>query len=233
VIGPVARAAALAAVALLVPACNLTLTTDVQNPNPGAPQNPFVLQLPLDNATGISTTNTQFSWGPLDGATNYRLQIALGSAFTTILYDDATIMTTFVTLNLPLTSESDYYWRIYGIGAGPPVLAGGSPFHFMTLFPPPANPAQFFLQQPTGTGVSTTPTFGWTSSYGASRYWLQVDTSLLFAAPVVDLPNLHWNQVVSPAALIPSTTYYWRVTATNSFATTSSSPPSATFTTAP
>lgn len=227
------RAAALAAVALLVPACNLTFTTDVPTQPSGPPQNPFVLQIPLDNATGISTTNTQFAWGPLAGASGYRLQIAATSAFNPILYDDATISTTFVTVNLPFTRDTVYYWRIYGLGTGPQVLAGGSPFHFKTLIPPFANPGQFFLQQPVGNGVLTTPTFFWTSSYGASRYWLQVDTSLSFSAPVVDLPNLHWNQVVSPVALNPLTTYYWRVTASNSFATTASSPLWADFTTGP
>ena len=102
-----------------------------------------------------------------------------------------------------------------------------------TLFPPLSNPAQFFLQTPAGAGISTTPTFHWTSSSGASRYWLQVDTSLAFAAPLVDLANLHWNQVLCPVTLSPSTTYYWRVTAVNWFGSTVSSPVSASFTTAP
>ena len=169
--GPAARAAALAAIALLVPACNITFTGDEPLPGQGNPQNPFVLQIPLDNATGIWTTNTQFSWGPLPGATNYQIQISLTSTFVDVLYDDASITTTFVMLNIPITNDTVYYWRIYGLGGGAPVLAGGSPFHFKTLIPPLLTPAQFFLQIPAGAGVSTTPTFHWTSSAGASRYW--------------------------------------------------------------
>jgi hypothetical protein len=228
-----ARAAAVAAIALLVPACNITFTGEDPLPGTGPPQNPFALQIPLDNAIGISTTNTQFSWGPLPGAAAYRLQIALTPAFADVLYDDATITTTFVTVSIPITHETVYYWRVYGIVGASQTPAAGSPFHFKTILPPLANPAQFFLQLPAGAGVSRTPTFHWTSSFGASRYWLQVDTSLLFDAPMIDLPNLHWNQVVSPVLLGPSTTYHWRVTASNSFAATNCSPASATFTTGP
>lgn len=228
-----ARAAALAAVAFFLPACNITFTGDGGTVAP-PPQNPFVLQTPIDNSTGVPPTNPQFSWSPLAGATNYRIQIALSASFSDILYDDASITTTSVFLNLPFTNETVYYWRVYGMDAGGVgVLAGGSPFRFKTLLPPPAAPAQFFLVSPVLAGTSRTPTFTWTSSSGASRYWLQVDTSPGFATLVVDLPNLHWNQAASPVTLNPSTTYYWRVTASNGWSTTVSSPTSASFITAP
>src|SRR5437868_4475038 len=63
-----ARAAALLAIALLVPACNLSFTNDVPVDLSPAPQNPFALQIPLNNANGVFPTNTQFAWGPMPDA---------------------------------------------------------------------------------------------------------------------------------------------------------------------
>ena len=56
------RTLGLLAVVLLVPACNLTITTDDPVAIP-PPQDPFTLQVPLDGQTGVWPTNTQLAWG--------------------------------------------------------------------------------------------------------------------------------------------------------------------------
>lgn len=232
---PAARLATLLAIALLVPACNLRFSMDEPSGGPPLP-NPFTLQIPVDGSTGALTVNTQFAWGALSGAQSYQIQISLTSDFSQILYDETAILTPSVFVNAGLTHSTNYYWRVYGFKAsGPPELAGGSPYRFMTIPPPFAPPGQFFLQSPLGGPINAAPlpVFLWTISTGASVYSFQIDTSSTFMTPLADLPNLHQNQVTCPIALTASTTYYWRVTATNVNGQTWSMPLSGSFVTGP
>ncbi|MBI3856302.1 MAG: hypothetical protein HY293_11490, partial [Planctomycetes bacterium] len=68
---PTLRVVLLFAAALLIPACNLTYTSGDPFATSPAPQNPFVLQIPVDGQTGVWPTNTQFAWGAFPGATGY------------------------------------------------------------------------------------------------------------------------------------------------------------------
>ena len=86
------RAAALLAVALLIPACNFTFSGDDPFDNPQASQNPFTLQIPINGSTGVLTSNTQFAWSALPGAQSYTLQISLTSTFAEILYEQPNIL---------------------------------------------------------------------------------------------------------------------------------------------
>jgi hypothetical protein len=124
---------------------------------------------------------------------------------------------------------------VYGFTTGSTQLAGGSPYRFTTLPPPFAPPGQFFLQSPTGGPIARVPApvFLWSVSAGAVRYQIQVDTSSMFLNPQVDLPAVHYNSVTCPIALLPSTTYHWKVIAFNSSGQTASSPLSQSFTTGP
>ena len=232
---PIARGATLLAIALLVPACNLTFTSDDPFATSSTPQNPFTLQFPVDGATGVLTSNTQFAWGALAGAQSYELQISETPSFAQVLYDLPNITITSVFIQVGLTCQTTYYWRIFAHGAGPSVLAGGSPYRFTTIGPPFAPPGPFFLQSPVGGPIDRTagPIFSWTASSGASSYSLQVDVSPFFLTPVVDLSNLHFNEATCPILLAPQTTYNWRVIAINSFGQIDSSPSPAIFSTGP
>src|ERR1700682_1589596 len=112
--GSAARGATLLGVALLLPACNLTFTTDdpFANGSP-TPQIPFALQIPLNNANGVMPTNTQFAWGALAGAQSYELQISLTPDFARIPYRQPGITITSVFSTAALTTSSVYYWRVY------------------------------------------------------------------------------------------------------------------------
>jgi hypothetical protein len=229
------RAAALLAVSLLIPACNFTFSTDDQFSNPQAPQNPFVLQIPVDGSTGVLTSNTQFAWSALPGARSYTLQISLTSSFAEILYEQPNILIPSVFVAIGLTRSSTYYWRVYGYKSGSSELAGGSPYKFTTLPPPGlAAPSQFFTQSPIGGPIDVlpAPVFLWSISSEAMYYSFQLDTSNLFLNPV-DIHTVHYNQLTCPVALLKGTTYYWRVTAVNSFGVTAASPVTESFFTAP
>lgn len=227
------RTAALIAIALVVPACNITFTSNDPFGTPNPQQNPFVLQIPVDGSNGVLTIDTEFAWTDYAGAQSYELQISETSDFALILVDQASIMTTSVFIQAGLTNSSIYYWRVFAIGAFPPVLAGGSPFQFATFGPPFAPPLGFLLQSPTGGPVSRTPVFQWMISTGAVSYSLQVDVTSSFSSPLVDLSDIHFNEVACPVSLAPLTTYYWRVVAINPYGQVNSSPPFLTFTTGP
>lgn len=85
-------------------------------------------------------------------------------------------------------------------------------------------PAPSLLAPENGaTNVSTTPTFSWGTSSEATSYRLQISTSSSFSSP------LFYDQGASGASqqvvgLAPSTSYFWRVGATNTNGTTYSTP---------
>jgi hypothetical protein len=70
------------------------------------------------------------------------------------------------------------------------------------------------------TGVSQNPTLSWTSSTGATSYGLQVSTSSGFGTTIVNQTGIQTTSY-GASGLSPSTTYYWRVNATNSAGTSS------------
>src|SRR6185295_14138015 len=104
------REASLLAVALLLPACNLTFTT-ADDPLLGsaAPQDPFALMIPLNDANGVQPLNTQFAWGAMPGAVSYDLEISLRSDFSSIEHQQTGITITQVFSNAILTHSTIYY----------------------------------------------------------------------------------------------------------------------------
>ncbi|MDP2208532.1 MAG: C25 family cysteine peptidase [Bacteroidota bacterium] len=86
--------------------------------------------------------------------------------------------------------------------------------------PPPPSPAEEpaapILSYPSnGTiGISTSPTLYWNSSSGATSYRLQVSTSSNFATTVFNQGGIT-TTYKSVGTFSYSTTYYWRVNATN------------------
>src|SRR6476659_11005296 len=107
------RGASLLAVALLLPACNLTFTT-ADDPLAGsaAPQDPFAFMTPLNDASGVQPLNTQFSWGAMAAAISYDLEISLSSDFSTTVFQQSGITITSVFSTAVLTTSTTYYWRI-------------------------------------------------------------------------------------------------------------------------
>ncbi len=90
-------------------------------PPPSAPPAPTLVS-PANGATGISRTAAVLSWTASTGATNYRLQISTNSNFTALVFDDATLTNTTITLS-GLGSRVTYFWRVSASNA-----AGSSAF---------------------------------------------------------------------------------------------------------
>jgi hypothetical protein len=221
--------------AILVPACNLTYLPDQSLPaDSSAP--PFILLLPLDGEQQ-ATTNPQFAWNALDGATSYELQVSTAVDFSQIVWDEPLLTITSTFLNqVTLTNFTTYYWRVYGVQPGGVlVLAGGSPSQFRTQGGGFLTPTFFATEFPNNhaTQVALSPMFTWQASSGATSYQVEVDPAGTFTPPLIVQSNIYVNRVTLSTPLSPSTTYYWRVLATGQSGNQYSDIPPAVFTTGP
>jgi hypothetical protein len=168
------------------------------------------LTAPSNGATSQPEQPT-LSWNTVTGASMYSLQVSTSATFTAIVSNFRVGALSASPSNL--SPGTTYYWRVQAIGT-----SGSSPWSptwsFTTAVLPPAAPA---LALPSnGTGFQAiSPTLSWNTAAGATSYSLQVSTDSLFQTTVVNSSAITGTlQVVS--GLSYGTTYYWRVSATNS-----------------
>jgi len=233
---PVVRTILVFAVALLLPACNLTYVPDSAGGGGGSSTLPFILVLPLDGELQ-APTNPQFAWNAFDGAVAYQLEVSTASDFSQIVWDDSTlsITSTFMT-QVTLTNFTTYYWQIHALQpGGAKVLAGGSPFQFRTQGGGFTVPTAFSTTYPSNglAQVPVSPLFEWQASIGATAYQVEVDTTLSFTSPAFVQSGIHVNRVTLAQPLLPGTQYFWRVLATGQLGDRYSDVAGGGFTTAP
>jgi len=172
---------------------------------------------PVHRATGISASSVTLSWSASTNTNSY--QIYLGVEPDPPLLGTTTTSTTYTVTNLKKNTR--YYWKIesrrtcgnsnpspiwyFTTGADPNCLTPGTPSN-----PTPANG---------GTGVSTSPTLGWTATSNTNSYDIYFGTTanppLLANTPNPSYPrtNLQYN-----------TTYYWKVVSKNNCGQSTSGP---------
>ncbi len=102
----------------------------------------------------------------------------------------------------------------------------------LAVTPPP--PAPFNLTTPangaTQVPVNSSLLMNWDTSVGATSYTFVIDNNSDFSSPVAQVSDLTSPGLsVSPGTLQQATTYFWKVTATNPFGTTESTPAAASF----
>ena len=80
---------------------------------PSSFSNAPILSLPLNNATGQSTTPL-FTWNGIEGATLYDFQLSTIADFSNIILTQNNIATNsaFVPTTTPLSNLTTYYWRV-------------------------------------------------------------------------------------------------------------------------
>lgn len=177
-----------------------------------APSAP-TLSSPTNSAVDQATSLT-LSWNTSSGATSYRVQLSTSSSFTSTIVDDSTLTSTSKSVS-GLSNSTVYYWRVnaknsYGTSAW------SSTWSFTTAsgaISPPSTPV---LLSPANGAIdqSLTPTLSWDASSGATSYRLQVSTSSTFSTLIVDDGTLTGtSKQIGP--LSNATTYYWRVSASN------------------
>jgi hypothetical protein len=209
------RVALFTGTALLLPACG--------GEPQGAVPPEFTMNSPGNAAIGVDGTPA-FSWSALNGATGYTLQVATEDTFSSPIVNETNLTSTSFSPAVVLNPGTVFFWRVFAVGPAGTVAADGSPFTFTTVAPIPGG---FTMTAPAdeALGVSTSPTFTWSSSLGAASYRLQVSTESGFGSLALDLPNLDTTSALSSVALAPSTMYFWRVLAVSTATVTATDAP--------
>jgi hypothetical protein len=166
---------------------------------------PPVLTSPNDLATDVPI-NTTLSWSSVTNATSYVIQYSTLSNFST--FTERTSTTTSFSLT-GLAYNTPYYWRVKAVNGG--VSGDWSTRSFTTV--------QLTLSAPTlsspsnsATGVSVNPALSWFSVANATGYVIQYSTASDFSS-YTETTSTSTSKSLS--GLSYSTTYYWRVKATN------------------
>ncbi|MCX6135263.1 MAG: T9SS type A sorting domain-containing protein [Ignavibacteriales bacterium] len=175
-----------------------------------APAAPTLIA-PANVATGQASSLT-LTWTASATATSYRVQVSTSSAFATTFLDQSGVTGTSQALT-GLVSSTTYYWRVSAANAGG-TSAYSTTFSFTTVVVVPPTPT---LSAPANgaTNQPLTQTLSWNPSAGAAGYGLQVSTDQNFGSTIFDQSGITGTSQ-GLTGLANSTTYYWRVNATNS-----------------
>ena len=176
-------------------------------PSPDVP----ILTSPTNKST-INSAPLTLSWIVSNGAVSYTLQVSADSLFTTLVYNQSGI----ITLSKQVTGlvASTYYWRVSATNNNG--SSAWSNFWSITTVSPSSpslsSPVNGAVSQPVSLSLS------WSASGGATGFNLQVSLNSSFTSFVINQIGLtSLNQQIS--GLSAQTTYYWRVSAINSYGT--------------
>jgi len=170
-----------------------------------------------------SLTQTSFSanWGAATSATKYYIDVATDNAFTAPVagwtnVDMGNVLTYSVNSNL--SAGTTYYYRIRSENASG--ASGNS--NIITVLTISPNPVTSAADNITTTSFSA----NWAVSSNATKYYLDVSTSNLFAGFVTGWNNVDVGNVTTYSVnsnLTPGTTYYFRVRAYSASGTSENS----------
>lgn len=175
------------------------------------PQTPTLIT-PSNTATNVSTSPT-FSWNQGLYATSYTLQISTNNSFSSFVYNQSGLTNTSQQVT-GLNNSTVYYWRVrsennYGNSNW------SSIFSFTIIITIPLAPIQS-LPKNNAVGVELNPTFFWDISPTATSYTLQLSIMSDFSTLVFNQSGLiNTNHLINNLTSV--TSYYWRVSASNSF----------------
>ncbi len=147
---------------------------------------------------------------PLEGASQFRLQIAPDDTFITLLFDS-----TFPTSNIwvPDLPDNTYFLRVSGIDDNG--LEGLYSFHPLSIEARPLPPLQI---QPPAKAVLDQPrvTFQWSKPQDVTHYRFQLSGSSQFEQPLIaDETDLD-TTIVTPDHELKPGVYHWRVASVSS-----------------
>ncbi len=186
------------------------------------PSQATTLTAPANGAT--VEWNTTFSWSDVSNAT-YKFEISNNSSFSSTIYTKTGLTSTSLALDLSslLSTNTTYYWRVTTTQTDcEPTVSSYRSFKTKDLDP---STATTLVSPANGATVDWSTTFSW-SAVSDAVYTLEISASSSFASTVYTKSNLTaTSQTVSLSSLSPNTTYYWRVstTQTGKKATASSS----------
>lgn len=144
----------------------------------------------------------------IEGAKQYRLQIAEDETFESLLFDS-----TLASIEMagPYLADGKYFLRIRGIDSRG--LEGFDSTHPFVIDAHPLPPLQI---EPVADAyiLEPTPTFKWSEPGDAFGYRFQIAQDALFEQLVVDEPGYDKTSLTLTSELAPGT-YFWRVATTD------------------
>ncbi len=152
-----------------------------------------------------------FIWSMAQGAIKYEFQLSSVLDFSS-LNEHQTLTDTTFSLNSDLNYETQYFWRVRGIGVSD--TSDWSPvFNFKTIVDKPQAPV-LVSPENEASDIDITSLFKWSSVNNAESYTLQI-------SEVTDFTSLYFESTVSDTMDTAGdfnyqSVYYWRVKASNS-----------------
>ena len=167
---------------------------------------------PSNGATNLGDSLT-FVWRSASGASEYDLQVALSSSFSTLTINDSSLTDTSLYVTT-LAPGNEYFWRVAAkSSAGTGSWSGTLTFTTKSQVVAPSVPE--LVSPPNGaTSTRTTDTLTWNPSRNAEYYRLQVALSSDFLSFVADDSDLSGTSFIL-SGLSSGSTYFWRVEAVN------------------
>ncbi len=165
----------------------------------------------------VLTLRPAFDWVDATGAGQYTVQVSKSIAFSQLLVNNISPVSTFTSLK-DLPPAAVLYWRVRV-----DFTNGSSDWSEVRSFSTPNPPGIPSLISPNiGVVLDSAPRLRWMATSlprGTvfNHYQLQLASSIDFTAPIVDanLSSLTDTNYGPAASLTPGTTYYWRVRAIN------------------
>jgi formylglycine-generating enzyme required for sulfatase activity len=171
--------------------------------------------LPADSATEQPLPIT-LKWKASSGATAYHLQVATDTLFKELIFDN-TVKDTLQQIS-GLFIATTYYWHVQAHSSNGE-SAYSKKWNFKTLTAPPGIPE--LCSPASGSNNQTAnPILSWHIATNASSYTLQVASDSAFTSIVYNQSGLT-DTVRQISGLKASSTYFWRVMATNTFSSSS------------
>ena len=171
------------------------------------PPEPVSLSAP-DNGCELTDATPAFFWKGTSKADGYYFEIDDNAGFSSPDMRSKT-PDTQITLVNPLPGGT-FYWRVQAFNAAG--LGAYSAVWHIILIAPPATPV--LISPPNNNAISdATPAFDWSRVFQAEGYDLQIDSSVSFLTPVINLSSIS-DDLILPAEL-PRGDWYWRARANN------------------
>ena len=192
--------------------------TATPTPTPCAPAAAPAAQ----SATSINFVSFTANWSSVSGATGYRLDVSLSSAFTTYVpgYQNLNVGNRIKYDVTGLSANTTYYYRVRAYN-GCTTSPNSSTKSLRTMACTLKAPSIASAANVTFSSFSA----NWVGVSGATDYRLDVSTSSSFTSYVPGYQDLHVGNVITypVTGLNPSTTYYYRVRAYNGCSASSNS----------
>jgi hypothetical protein len=178
--------------------------TETALPKPGIPK-----LLSPSSCIPILDTTPWFDWTDSNpAAAYYRIQVASGTHFTTLVIDQSNIATSEFTPPVELAPGQVYFWRVQAYNSAGEA-SGWSTIHYFRLIPQ----APLLIAPENSTRLtSLRPNFDWSDVPGAAFYTIEISRNSSFTKLVMIDVSLS-SAITARKDLPAGATLYWRVRA--------------------